>query len=300
MHNKINYVPKHSAMQVIGIVILIILLIYAFYHWYISIPILAFFAYLFNLGVCTPQQRRSPLRHILWWVFIIVLTGGMYHRENIHNFCNKVIYEYEEYPKDDILSHALSFNEDLNALALSPSPSAKELYGGLKVGMSPLHVTWHIERHPELKHSLSIDSINLWYTNRLYSKNKLYGVSFDIYTKKEGDECFTKATNFFSQKYGKPHQTQADGEHHIAKWKFAEKHIIIICPQNSTRGNLYIYNPDLLRKKIELYHQEEARKKAELENMIREEQEKELRIQREFEENLKKEELQRRRLRESL
>ena len=45
---------------------------------------------------------------------------------------------------------------------------------------------------------------------------------------------------------------------------------------------------------------EEARKKAELENMIREKQEKELRIQKEFEENLKKEELQRRRLRESL
>ena len=55
----------------------------------------------------------------------------------------------------------------------------------------------------------------------------------------------------------------------------------------------------MLRKKIELYHQEEARKKAELENMIREKQEKELRIQREFEEKLKKEELQKRRLRES-
>ena len=114
----------------------------------------------------------------------------------------------------------------------------------------------------------------LYKLNGIFASHQ-YGVSFDIYTKKEGDECFTKVTNFFSQKYGKPHQTQADGEHHIAKWKFAEKHIII-CPQHSTRGNLYIYNPDLLRKKIELYHQEEARKKAELENMIREKREKEL------------------------
>ena len=286
-------------MQVILLFILLVIIILAFIHWYISIPILAFLSYLGNLILCTPQQLRSPIRHILWWLFLILLVGGMYHREDIDRFYYNVKSEYWEF-SDPIFDHCLTHKEDLTLLDATSIPHPEELYGGLEVGMSPMRAAYHLMRHEELLHDLKLDSIELYNLKRHYSDNNLYGISFTIAHNGSSENLCQDAILFFSKKYGAPHHAEKTEHHHIAQWKFAEKHIVIIKPHNSYHGDLFIYNPALLQQKIDAHYLEIERQKARILEEKRREEEAERKKQIELEEALKKEEQNNLRLQESL
>lgn len=287
-------------MHVIIFLLILIFIVYAFQHWYISLPILAFLGYLSNLIICTPQQRRNPIRHLLWWVFLILFTGCMYHRDDISRFAVITEFEYSEWSEDLVLKTAIENDKFLDFHSTSSSLSSNELFGGLQIGMSPLRTSWHIARHEEILDAVYLDSISLTSLRRYYSNKKLYAISFDIDSDYGSKDCFVKAIHFFSNKYGAPHHTKNTDKFDIAQWNFAEKHIVINCVPNSYKGTLYIYNPDLLQQKIDSHFQEEAREKAKIEKRIKGKEEEKIRQEKAFEEELKKMELQKRRLRESL
>ena len=286
-------------MQVILLIIAIIIICYAFVYWYITIPILAIFGYMCNLAMCTPQQLRSPIRHILWWLFIILLTGAMYHRETIGIFFSKTTFEYRDW-SDKILEHSLSNKEDLAPLDTTFIPQPEELYGGLQVGMSPVHAVYHLMRNEELLDDLKLDSIELSGVRRHYSDNRLYGISFIIRHDQSSVNLCHNSIQFLSNKYGAPHHTEKTDKHHIAQWKFAAKHIVIFKAHDSYHGNLFIYNPSLLQEKIDAHYIEIDREKARFQEKLRKADEKRRQQEKEHEEALRKIEQENLRLRESL
>lgn len=288
-------------MQVILLLILIIIIYLAFVHWYISIPILAFLGYICNLAMCTPQQRRSPIRHILWWLFIIPVTVGMYHHKPIERFFIKTKFEYSQWT-DPIFDHCLNNKENLAPLDTSSIFQPNELYGGLEVGMSPIHAVYHFTFHEDLLHPLQLDSIELSDMSRHYSDNRLYGIRFRIAPSRNcsSENLYHEATQFFSNKYGSPHHSEKTDHHHIAQWKFTEKHIVIIKPHKSFSGDLFIYNPALLQQKIDAHYLEIGREKARINENNRRLEEAIRQREKELEEARKKEVQNNLRLLESL
>lgn len=241
-------------MEVLALFLIIVLIILAIIHWYVTVPLLAFLAYLaciLNHTDAFTQPMKHPIRfHVLWWLFMITLTTGIIQREEISWFISDCEREYDKNndpnPLEDMVLH--SSDTPLLQPGNTPSPT-KALYGKLKTGMSPLRITWMEEiSSPEQFNQIKIDDITLGSPYRYYFDNELYTLEFSIHGDSTNHYNAQVLTRFLARKYGQPHHHTTTDTLYRAYWQFSDKNLLIEAKPDKYHCDFYVYDPALLRQ----------------------------------------------------
>ena len=273
------------------IIVFVVLLII---NWKIAVPALLFVIYI-SLASERENEKGRWRFHTLWWIFLIMVTAGIIYSKQILRIADHLLNEADTY--DNLAESYITNSDPYTSTYQLPADTLiapnSNLFGQLKVGMTPLAVLPHIWEIDDYN-PLHVNKVHLNNFDRYYHNNRLYAVGFTFSTYNAFNEADT-LVHFFTQKYGTPHYQERHTTYTV-RWQYRDKHIQIQADTQSREGTLYIYHPQILAQKTaEIARQ----RQQQLDELIRKEQEKKESVARKIAEEQQKQEEKNRRLQDS-